>query len=38
MVERFNRNFKLVIHADYASRQDLKEEDDKYVALRKTAS
>ena len=35
MVERFNQNLKLVIHAAYVSGQDLKEEDDMYVALRK---
>ena len=32
MVERFNRNLKLVIHAAYMSGQDLEEEVEKYVA------
>ena len=32
MVERFNRNLKLVIHAAFATGQDLEEEVDKYVA------
>ena len=32
MVERFNRNLKLVIHAAYATGRDLEEEVEKYVA------
>ena len=32
MVERFNRNLKLVIHAGYVDGQDLEEEVAKYVA------
>ena len=32
MVERFNRNLKLVIHAAYAAKQDVEEEVNKYVS------
>ena len=32
MVERFNQNLKLIIHAAYLSGQDLEEEVDKYMA------
>ena len=36
MVERFNRNLKLVIHAANASGQDLEQEVEKYVAAYKS--
>ena len=32
MVERFNRNLKLVIHTAFATGQNLEEEVEKYVA------
>ena len=31
MVERFNRNLKMVIHTAYANGQDMEEEVNKYV-------